>query len=253
MKGDFQMQVNNNVRLNTNYTKCGSSCGGGNTCETPKEPADSFVGGLKIGLGYTLDPLGVGIESFEQIVLNGKGINKNEYQSAFGAIAGKNHKDHSLSRYIGEGVGLVVGGAMQAATGGAIALATGLISAGTAAYGVFKTLDAPPHECGHKCDKPEGTFGEGLKAGFGIAADPFGVAVEKAESFLIDGKGIHENGVKTVADDLTVDAHKSSWNLKKAIGAAAGFVGGVLCDVATGGLLPIGTVIADIIKTGFDK
>ena len=213
------------------------------------EPKDSFVGGLKLGLGYTLDPLGTGVEAFEQTFVNGKGLKENTFRSAFMEVSGDTHKDHSISRYLGEGIGLLIGSSMQAATGGAIAAVTGLIGIGAGIFGIHKTITEPEEKVTPKEVKPEGTFGEGFKAGFGVAIDPVGTGLETTESFLVNGKGIHENTMKTVSEDMTVEAHNSKWNLMKTLGAVGGAVTGSICNIATGGLLPLGTAVADVVKT----
>lgn len=242
------------MKINTNQVntfnqlknkKAGDKCDG---CpEQELTPKDSFVGGLKLGLGYTLDPIGTGLEAFEQTFVNGKGLKENTFRSAFMEMAGDVHKDNSLERYLGEGAGLLIGGALQAATGGVIAAATGLFSFGAGLFGIGKTLEAEPAIEAEA--KPEGTFKEGFNAGFGVSIDPIGAGMETTESFLLDGKGIHENTIKTVSEDLTVEAHKSRWNLRKTLGAVAGAVSGSICNIATGGLLPLGTFVADVIKT----
>jgi len=214
------------------------------------EPKDSFVSGLKLGLAYTLDPVGVAMETAEEVLVDGKGPKDNTFKSAFMEVAGDVHKDQSLSRYLGQTVGVLTGGAMQAATGGAIAAVTGLVSFGAGLFGFMKTLSEPGVE--KEPEKPKGDFGKGFSAGFGIAVDPFGVTLEKADSLLVSGEGMHENTFKTVAEDMTEDAHRSKCTPGQIFGAVAGAFTGAACNVITGGALPVATGIIDIFKTLFD-
>lgn len=215
---------------------------------------DSFAGGLKLGLSYTLDPVGTGLEAFEQIFIDGKCPKGNKFKSAFMEVSAGVHSDKSVGRWFGEAAGLLIGSALQGVTGGAIAVATGLISTGAGIYGIAKTIDSATetkhgdHDHDHEV-KLEGTFKEGLKGGFGIAIDPFGTAAETTNSLLIDGKCIRHNDIKTVSEDMSAEAHKSKWNLPKTLGTITGFIGGTACNIATGGLLPVGTGIVDIWKT----
>ena len=216
---------------------------------------DSFTSGLKLGLSFSLDPIGAGMESFEQTFINGKCARGNKFKSAFMEVSEGVHGDKSVSRYFGEATGLLIGGALQGVTGGAIALATGLISTGAGLYGIAKTIIAnsevrhDDHDHDHDQEVPDGTFKEGLKGGFGIAIDPFGMAAETTNSLLIDGKCIRHNDIRTIGEDMSTEAHNSKWNLEKALGMTAGYIGGTACNVVTGGLLPLGTAMADIWKT----
>ncbi len=206
----------------------------------------TFWDGMKLGIGYFVDPLGRIMENWENVAVNGLPLRDNYSQTLFERLSEDAHKGNSFAKYAGAGIGIVSGITT-------LAIATvpyGSMAVGTFVYDGIKTFGKGEKKIAEPDYSP--TFWEGLKGGFGIGVDPAGFFLENIERNLVNGKGIDENRIRSVTESLTRDARKgNSW--KKYIGGVIGLGSGTLVSYLTLGLVPLGTGIYDVIASVRNK